>query len=298
MSVVEVKGLTKNFGNICAVRDLTFEIEKGEILGYLGPNGAGKTTTIRLILGILKPDRGEVRLWGDGVSKEKLSRVGALMEQDGLYNRLSCEENLRYWGDIFRMSRNRIEARIEELLGHMGLSERAKESVKNLSKGMRRKLAIARALMHNPELLVLDEPASGLDPEAQVMIRETLAKLAKEGRTILLSSHNLSDVEKIASVIGIINKGELKFFERMEKVKKMERGLVRIKVDDIDKTRRAIRDLVENIEIENEWLTVAIKEGIDFSDLISILTSSGVRVEDVMREEKRIEDLYLEVING
>ncbi|MDI6884819.1 MAG: ABC transporter ATP-binding protein [archaeon] len=298
MSVVEVKGLTKNFGNICAVKDLTFQIEKGEILGYLGPNGAGKTTTIRLILGILKPDRGEVRLWGDGVSKEKLSRVGALMEQDGLYNRLSCEENLRYWGEIFRMSRNRIEARIEELLEHMNLSERAKESVKNLSKGMRRKLAIARALMHDPELLVLDEPASGLDPEAQVMIRETLAKLAKEGRTILLSSHNLSDVEKIASVIGIINKGELKFFDRMEKVKKMERGLVRIKVDDIDKTRRAIRNLVENIEIENEWLTVAIKEGIDFSDLISILTSSGVRVEDVMREEKSLEDLYLEVING
>lgn len=298
MSVVEVKGLTKNFGNICAVKDLTFQIEKGEILGYLGPNGAGKTTTIRLILGILKPDRGEVRLWGDGVSKEKLSRVGALMEQDGLYNRLSCEENLRYWGEIFRMSRNRIETRIEELLEHMNLSERAKESVKNLSKGMRRKLAIARALMHDPELLVLDEPASGLDPEAQVMIRETLAKLAKEGRTILLSSHNLSDVEKIASVIGIINKGELKFFDRMEKVKKMERGLVRIKVDDIDKTRRAIRNLVENIEIENEWLTVAIKEGIDFSDLISILTSSGVRVEDVMREEKSLEELYLEVING
>jgi ABC-2 type transport system ATP-binding protein len=291
MNVVEVDNVTKSFGNIVAVKNISFEIEKGKIFGYIGPNGAGKTTTVRLLLGILKPDLGEMKLWGEKAgNKNLLSRVGALLEQDGLYSRLSAYENLRYFGEIYGMEKNVVNERIYELLEKMDLLERAKEPVKKLSKGMRRKLAIARALMHDPELLILDEPASGLDPEAQIMIRKTLATLGSEGKTILLSSHNLSDVEKVATKVGIIERGELKFLEEMKDIKRA--SVVEIKVDNVERAKRIIK--AEELK-ERGWLRVTL-DG-ELSGIISALSKAGIKIEEIEKKEKSLEELYLEVTN-
>lgn len=287
--VIELNNVTKSFGSVVAVKNISFEVARGEIFGYLGPNGAGKTTTIRLLLGILKPDSGKIKLWGEETgNKNILYKVGALLDQNGLYSKLSAYENLRYFGEIYGMKKNVTEERMHELLEKMDLVDRAKEPVKNLSKGMRRKLAIARALLHNPELLILDEPASGLDPEAQVMIRNTLADLGKEGKTVFLSSHNLADVEKIATKIGIIRDGTLRFLERIENIKKT--SAVRIKVDDVEKAKKVIK--AEELK-EKGWLRVYG----ELSEIIPVLSNAGVRIEEVEKEERTLEDLYLEVVN-
>lgn len=205
--------LTKHFGTVTAVDNLSIEVPTGKIFGFLGPNGSGKTTTIHLLLGLLEPTAGSAEVLGFDTRNgtgELRARTGALLEHHGLYEQLTAEENLRFQGRVHGLAGDEVGNRIEELLTHMGVWERRAERVGDWSRGMKQRLAIARALLHRPHLVFLDEPTAGLDVVAATAVRNDLATLAaSEGTTVFLTTHNMVEAEKLCSRIAVIRDGRL-----------------------------------------------------------------------------------------
>jgi ABC-2 type transport system ATP-binding protein len=210
---IRANGLTREFSSVRALDDLTIEVPAGTVFGFLGPNGAGKTTTIRLLLSLIEPTRGSAEVLGFDArtqGHEIRARCGALLEHSGLYERLSAEDNLRFYGRVARMAAPDVDQRIKELLTHMGLWDRRKEAVVKWSRGMKQKLAIARAVLHRPGLVFLDEPTAGLDPVAANGLRKDLAALvSQQGATIFLTTHNMAEAEKLCSLVAVIRQGRL-----------------------------------------------------------------------------------------
>lgn len=206
--VLKALGLTKAFKGHTAVEDLNLEVGKGDIFGFLGPNGAGKSTTIRLMLALIKPDSGDVEIFGRSVrhyGNRALKKVGALIEEADFYGNLSAEHNLELLARLDGVD----GARIADVLTIVGLYDRRKDKVKAYSHGMKQRLGVAQALLNRPELLILDEPTSGLDPRGMKEVRELIRRLAREGMTIFLSSHLLHEVEQVCTAMAIIDKGRL-----------------------------------------------------------------------------------------
>ena len=208
--IVEIQGLTKEFKDVKAVDELSLNVNKGDIFGFLGPNGAGKSTTIRMLLTLIRPNEGTIRIFGKPLNEERaiiLKDVGAIVEKPDFYNYLSAYKNLEILG---RISGREISSnRIMEILEIVGLKERSTSKVKTYSHGMKQRLGIAQALLHDPELIILDEPTTGLDPQGMKEIRDLVIHLRDEkNKTIFLSSHLLSEVEQIANRMIIINKGK------------------------------------------------------------------------------------------
>ncbi len=213
MAVIEVEGLTKRFGSYIAVDQLSFEVGEGEVFGLLGPNGAGKTTTIRMLAGLFSASEGWAKVGGYRIDKESLQvrqTVGILTENPSLYERLTAYENMDFFAQAYGLSEPKEKQnRIKKLLDFFGLWERRNEKAATFSKGMKQKLAIARALVHKPPILFLDEPTSSLDPESSKEVRDLIAKLSQhEKSTILLCTHHLEDAERLCSRVMIINKGK------------------------------------------------------------------------------------------
>jgi ABC-2 type transport system ATP-binding protein len=208
--VIEVEGLSKCFGSRQAVDGLNLSARAGEIYGFLGPNGAGKTTTIRMLLGILAPDAGSIRICGRSVRRgDRAGRmlVGAVSELQHLYGDMTCEEYLGFFARLHRVAR--AKERVAEMLADVGLADRARDRAVELSKGLQQKLGLARALLHDPPVLILDEPVSGLDPHGIREVREIITRERGRGRLIFISSHVLSEIERTADRIGIIRRGRL-----------------------------------------------------------------------------------------
>ncbi|MCV2396196.1 ABC transporter ATP-binding protein [Actinotalea sp. M2MS4P-6] len=210
---VSASGLTKRFGTRAVVSDLSFGVAKGHAFGLLGPNGAGKTTTVRLLTGLLTPDAGAVTLFGeplDASNADALRRRIGVQTDTNLYDTLSARENLRAWGALYGIDRNRLDERIGDVLGVLGLSDRADSLVGELSKGMRQKLAVGRAVMHEPELLFLDEPTAGLDPEASADLIGYLKEMIRSlSTTVIICTHQLHGLEALCDEIGMIKGGRL-----------------------------------------------------------------------------------------
>ncbi|MBE9482234.1 MAG: ABC transporter ATP-binding protein, partial [Chloroflexi bacterium] len=207
MAVIETFGLSRSFGNIVAVEDLTLEVEQGEVLGFLGPNGAGKTTTIRMLAGTIAPTRGYAIVAGFRTDHEveRLHEViGLLTEAPGFYNRLSAKRNLEFFAGFYPDID--IQTQVEKYLRLMGLWERCHDKVGTFSKGMKQRLALARALLHEPPVLFLDEPTAGLDPEAAREVREFIKSLSQQGRTIFLSTHNLAEAEFLCHRVALFRR--------------------------------------------------------------------------------------------
>lgn len=211
--MIRVENVTKQFGNFTAVRKLSFEVGKGEIFGLLGENGAGKTTTLRMLATMLKPTNGTAIMAGFDIMKEPekvRSKIGILFGgETGLYDRLSCEENIAYFGQLNDMSRDKITDRVKTMAKVFGMEEYIKRRAGKLSKGMKQKVAFARAIIHDPDIMLFDEPTSGLDVSATRDVHEFIRTCKKDGKTIVFSSHTMSEVEKLCDRIAIINKGEL-----------------------------------------------------------------------------------------
>ena len=208
--MIEASGLTKRFGTRTAVEDLHLTVGPGQIYGFLGPNGAGKTTTIRMLLGILHPDAGTVQICGRRVRRgDRATRhlVGAVAEIQHLYPDMSCEAYLRFFAALYRIDRRK--SRVAEVLEIVGLTDRAHDFALDLSKGLQQKLGLARALLHDPPVLILDEPVSGLDPHGIREVREIICRERDRGRLVFLSSHVLSEVERTADRVGIMRCGRL-----------------------------------------------------------------------------------------
>jgi ABC-2 type transport system ATP-binding protein len=208
--VIEVEGLSKRFGSRLAVDGLSLHAPSGEIYGFLGPNGAGKTTTIRMLLGVLKPDRGTIRICGKTVGRGDRSArmlVGTVSELQYLYSDMSCREYLGFFARLYGV--RDAAARVAEVLALVGLADRAGDRAVELSKGLQQKLGLARALLHDPPVLILDEPVSGLDPHGIREVRDIIRRERDRGRLVFLSSHVLSEIERTADRIGIIRQGRL-----------------------------------------------------------------------------------------
>jgi len=211
-SILRVEGLRKRYGNQEVVRGLSFTIDRGECFALLGPNGAGKTTTLRCCLGLIEPDGGSIELVGEPVPKAARAarlRVGVVPQMDNLDPDFTVRENLIIYGGYFRLSRSLIDERIPRLLEFAGLAGKAAMSIRTLSGGMKRRLTLARALINDPELLILDEPTTGLDPQARHLIWDGLRQLLKQGKTILLTTHFMDEAERLATRLAVIDHGTM-----------------------------------------------------------------------------------------
>lgn len=210
--MIAAKNLSKKFDEFTAVRDVNLEVSKGELLALLGPNGAGKTTTVRMLTSVLRPSGGSAKVGGfDVVSQAQQVRsiVGVLTEHHGLYNRMKAREYLEFFGEIYGLSQDVRERRAEKLLNDFGLATEADRRIGEFSKGMRQKLALGRALLHNPEVLLLDEPTSAMDPASARLVRDEISKMRSDKRAIVICTHNLAEAEELADRIAIIRRGRI-----------------------------------------------------------------------------------------
>jgi ABC-2 type transport system ATP-binding protein len=302
MDVIEVKGLTKKFDREPVLKGIDFAVRKGEVFGFLGPNGAGKTTTMRIILGLLRPTRGQALVLKENLDEnsELRKRVGVLLEDDGLYPRLSARDNLAYFARLYEV--DGIERRINETLELVGLKGREREKVGYYSKGMKRRLGLARAILHRPEILLMDEPSSGLDPEAQKLVRDLIRQLSQvEGVTIFLNSHDLDEVQRICSRVAILQRGEIRALDTVENLTAAEKREISIIFPDAteaekgEKTIRAL-DFITELRRTDNTLGVAMKAGGDTSELLGEVLAKGIKVEEVKKLARSLEDIYLEAV--
>ncbi|MGB7532485.1 MAG: ABC transporter ATP-binding protein [Halobacteriota archaeon] len=303
--MIEVQNLIKTFNGKTVLNDISFEVKEGEIFGYLGPNGAGKTTTMRIILGLLNPTSGNAFVLGQNLGENEglRNKVGVLLENDGVYDKLSAYENLDYYAQLYGLS-DSIERkrRIEELLDFVGLSNRKNDKVGNFSKGMKRKLGLVRAMIHNPDILFFDEPSSGLDPEAQRMVRDLILRLStEEKRTVFLNSHDLDEVQRVCTKIAILQDGEIKAYDTVEHLRnKFSKPIFEITLIDTADVRNALDilhslDYVSDCEEDGLRITVTLKEE-KSSKILNELVNNGISVEEAKRLAKSLEDVYLDVV--
>ena len=279
--------------------DLSLKIESGEVFGLLGHNGAGKTTTMRVILGLLGADRGAIRLFGrDGVTREGLSRVGFLGEETGLYPFLNADETLQLTGELFRLPRETIHARANSLIEAVGLSAKRSVRVKKYSKGMRQRLGIAIALMNDPEFLILDEPYSGLDPVGRRQLRQLLLSLKDQGKTILLSSHIVPDVEAICDRVGILSGGKIQRCLSLRDIYRQKTTPVEVTATGVDPVTFDKPGLGFELVYGNEEATVlkCVGSG-NVKNLISKVYAYGGDVLEVKPLKFSLEDYLLEALS-
>jgi len=298
---IQAEGLTRRFGAHTALDNLSFRIPRGTIFGFLGPNGAGKTTTVRLLLGLLRPDAGWARIMGLPVGTEARRLVGVLLDRDGLYDNLSAWDNLDFYGQIHRLARPERAKRIEELLRFSGLWERRSELVGGWSKGMRQKLALARALLADPPLLILDEPTAGLDPASLKMVRDLIVSLAADRqRTIFLCTHNLVEAERMCNQVGLIRAGRLLLQEEPQALRlRMSRPQVTITTGGLSgEAVAAVRRLpvVQDVAVDGADLTLTLREPADSEAIVATLVAEGVGVREVRHATRSLEDIYLELM--
>jgi ABC-2 type transport system ATP-binding protein len=300
---IATDALCRDFGGQRAVDDLTLRIAVGQVFGLLGPNGAGKTTTIRLLLGLLDPSNGSARVFGLDTRTERdaiRSCAGALLEHTGLYERLNAEDNLEFYARVWRMPSAVRRARIGDLLAHFGLWSRRRETIATWSRGMKQKLAIARAILHRPRLLLLDEPTAGLDPVAAAALRDDLSALvAREHVTVLLTTHNLPS---LCAKVGIIGKGRLLATGTPTEICTGShdaslhiagRGLS----DGIVATLRSRPEVVSVTgSASGTALTIGLEPGADAAALVSFIVSRGGEVERVHRLEGSLETAFRNLI--
>ena len=304
MYAIQTTQLTRSFGTLKAVDRLTMEVPRGTVFGFLGPNGSGKTTTIRLLLGLLDADEGQVQVLGYDTRKqadEVRARCGALLEHHGLYERMSAADNLDYYGRIWHMSNAEREARIRELLEPVGLYDRRKEPIGRWSRGMKQKLAVARTLMHHPELVFLDEPTAGLDPVASAALREDLETLAEqEGVTIFLTTHNLTEAEKLCNQVGVINHGQLLALGSPSDLR-AKMAAPRLYVTGQGFSSQVLDNLrgntlVSRIQQRNGQVVMDLNDMTRSHEIVSQLVGAGVQIDEVRKEKADLEDVFLRLI--
>lgn len=307
---VVITGLTKNFDDLKAVDNVVLSIPKGTIYGLLGPNGAGKSTTIRLLCTLLKPNEGSATISGFDVvqSPVDVRRVTGVLPEEGnhtLYQTLSAYENLDYFARLYDVPDDEIPGRIEELLTFMDLWDRKDDPAGELSTGNRQRLALCRALLHNPSVVLLDEPTAALDPVAAKRVRELILNLSeKYGQTFFINSHNLAEVQRICDKIAIIDEGKILLSgdtkELRARLQATQDFRIRV-VDNLDKAGSIAEsmDFVSSLKKEADSIIVTIDDPIgNNSTLIEAILAQGIRLIEFAEEEATLEDLYLDVIKG
>jgi len=301
---IKLDGLTRDFGAVRALDGVSLQIPRGQIFGLLGANGAGKTTTFHILLGLLDPSAGRATVFElDSTThgQQIRERCGVLLEHHGLYERLNALDNLRYYGRIHNMPADQIHTRSQELLQHFDLWNRRTDPVKTFSKGMKQKLAIARAVLHQPDLLLLDEPTASLDPMASMGVRDDLLRLAgDEGMTVVLNTHNLPEAEKLCDQVGVLRAGKLLRVGPLTAVRGGEQARVEISGSQFTP---ALLDQLRGqgyaVTMQNGAIGVDLTEQeADATPIIQTIIDCGGRIHEVRRSQASLEAVFLELMEA
>jgi ABC-2 type transport system ATP-binding protein len=305
---IQADGLTRFFGDLKAVDAVTFTVEAGEVFGLLGPNGAGKTTLVRLLNGVLAPSAGTARVLGCDVAAQGdaiRKRTGVLTETPSLYERLTARDNLRFFGTMYGVPEADLSRRVDELLEMFDLTARAKDRVGGFSKGMKQRLALARTLIHQPELLFFDEPTAGLDPEAARQVTELIEKLSQEaGRTVFLCTHNLEEAQRLCSRVAVINKGHLLAVGTPEQLASdLWKGFwidftLKVKPGDGLLVNLGALDGVLNLNLDDTHLAVQISDVMLTPRVVGRVVELGGQIMKVAPREHSLEEIYFTLQGG
>lgn len=302
-NAIVLQELTKSFKAVLAVDRLSLTVESGEIFGLLGPNGAGKTTTIRMLSALIGPTSGKAWVAGYQVGKQDMEirrNIGILTESPGMYDQLSALRNLTFYGEMYDVVD--IPGQVERYLRMLGLWERRFEPVATFSKGMRQKLAIARALLHEPKILFLDEPTSGLDPEAARVVRQFIAELKEEGRTIVMCTHNLDEADRLCDRIAVF-KSRLLALDTPTALRRKLFGrsvVFHLRQADPDYAQRLAQyDFVQSAEVVDNKILVNLDDPEAHNpEMVRALVEAGAEIQFVGELRQRLEDVYLQLVNG
>ncbi len=305
--MLSISNLTKNYGAFTAVDHLSLHIPQGDLFGFVGPNGAGKTTTIRIVCGLLKASGGSVQIGNTHApmgSKEMKRLIGYVPDFFGVYDNLKVHEYMDLYGSMYGMRSRDIVKLTDDLLELVNLADKREAYVDTLSRGMKQRLCVARALLHNPKLLILDEPSSGLDPRARVEMKELLKNLHSMGMTIVISSHILSELSEMCTSIGIMNRGQLIMAGRIEDIMQQVAGGRRMHIQTACGIDTAVRLLMEQagvvVESVRENEIIITNNGTDeqISTLIGQLIQNQVVLTGFYREEGSLESLFMQLTGG
>ncbi|MCH7588535.1 MAG: ABC transporter ATP-binding protein [Chloroflexi bacterium] len=303
--LIETKDLSKSFGDFVAVDGITIQVEAGQILALLGPNGAGKTTTIRMLASILRPSSGWARIAGKDVVKDPIEvrrLIGMLTEHHGLYTRMRAPEYLEFFGQIYQMPEDFLRDRIRELLGSLNLDQEIDRRLGEFSKGMRQKLALARAMLHEPAVLLLDEPTSAMDPTSARLVRESILSLRSSNRAIIVCTHNLVEVEKLADRMAIISKGKIVAQGTPQQLKRSVLGdpIMEVQlVNPLDGSKPSFPAEMKIIESRESWIRYSAAQPRKTNPaVLNALAAVGHAVITLSEVEQTLEEVYLRVVEN
>lgn len=305
---IDMQGVTRRFGDTLAVDDLSLTVEVGEVFGLLGHNGAGKTTTVRLLNGVLTPDSGEIRVMGFDPRTEGTqlrSRTGVLTETPSLDERLTALDNLTIYADLYGVPVQQVQQRVTAVLEEYGLAERASEKVGGYSKGMKKRLALARAFLHEPEMIFLDEPTSGLDPIAIQDVHKMIRHVSHdEGRTVILCTHNLVEAQRLCDRVAVMEQGHLLAVgsphELAQNIGAEIRYSLDVAADQHDAACRAIEKMatVTSFQSANSELTLTLRDREAVPDILATLLGAHIRVYAITPQQTSLEDIYMALHQG
>lgn len=292
--ILEINNLHKRYGRVHAVNNLSLKLKKGSVFGLLGPNGSGKTTTLGVLLGVVKASEGSFKWFGESPNANSRKRIGAILERPIFYPYMSAYENLKVVCKIKGISFERID----ECLKLVGLLERKHDDFKTYSLGMKQRLSIGSAMLANPEVLILDEPTNGLDPSGINDIRELIIQIAQSGKTIILASHLLDEVQKVCQDFIILNKGKLLYHGNVE-TDLNEGSVIEIGADDPNRVREHLDNLneVNFVKEENRLLTYKTSNGFSTAQLNEFLAEKNIFVSHLVKKSKSLEKRFLEILN-
>jgi ABC-2 type transport system ATP-binding protein len=305
MNMLTVGDLRKSFGEMSVVKGVSFKVEKGESFGLLGPNGAGKSTIIHMITGLIPPTSGDIHIKNIEViknTKQAQKLIGVVPQEIALYQTMSARENLKFWGRMYDLSGSKLEKSVDEVLEIIGLTERAKDKVETFSGGMKRRVNIGAAILHRPELLIMDEPTVGIDPQSRNHILETVKRLNSEGMTIIYTSHYMEEVEYLCQRIGIVDHGELIALGTLGELRETigDQSKIVLTIDEKSISHELSVQTFANISLEkdillneNQLIIFHKEPQLILSDLIQSLTKKGTKVSSVDIIEPNLESVFL-----
>ena len=304
MEILEVDNLRKEFGTLVAVNNISLSVEKGQVWGLIGPNGAGKTTLLRMLATVLRPTSGSVRLLGFDLAKEYLKirrHIGYLPDFFNLYNDLTLRECLEFFAKAYKVENKLIPQRVDEVLDYVELQSKRDDFIRHLSRGMVQRMGVGVLLVHDPDVFLLDEPASGLDPKARIQLRAVLKKLSGEGKTIIISSHILTELSGFCSHIALMNEGNVVLHGAVDEIQRKVFDSRKIRISVLDNCDKAVHLIEEfsktKIEtVRDNEITVEISAGeSELAALNSHLVSKGIKVFSFGEEKTDLEDLFMKI---
>jgi ABC-2 type transport system ATP-binding protein len=301
-AVIKVSNLKKTFGDLAAVDGLSFEVYKGEIFGFLGPNGAGKTTSINMICGLIEPTAGEVTILGNGneTRHDIKVHIGICPQENIFWPKLTCFEQLVFMGEMYGLPGKPVKTRSKKLLEWMGLKKKANVLAYKLSGGMKRRLNICLALIHDPKILILDEPEAGLDPQSRILVRNFIKNLAKE-KTIILTTHNMDEADRLADRVAIIDYGKLLLLDTPGNLKKSigEGDILEIILDKDEqehsqKVKTSLLEICDQVNLTGVSLTIKAKNLIEsVSEITNRIKEHGFKINKMTMRENTLEDVFI-----